>query len=107
LKFKVTQNQCEIHGFAGYFTAELYQSVFYSINPQTHTTGMHSWFPLYFPIKNPFMAYKDQEVSISIWRNHSSSAVWYEWAMQVTEGERTLYQSFIHNSMGKGYSIGL
>jgi protein arginine N-methyltransferase 5 len=107
LKFTVTQNQCEIHGFAGYFTAELYQSVFYSINPQTHTPGMHSWFPLYFPIKNPFMAYKDQEVSISIWRNHSSSAVWYEWSMQVTEGERTLHQSFIHNSMGKGYSIGL
>ena len=58
LQFIVEQEQTEIHGFAGYFTAELYQDVFYSTNPAQHTSGMHSWFPMYFPIKEPFVAYK-------------------------------------------------
>jgi len=69
---------------------------------------MHSWFPLYFPIKNPFVAYKGQVITISIWRNHSASAVWYEWAMSVQESSgKYVHQTFIHNTKGKGYSIGL
>ena len=31
LSFDVKEECAEIHGFAGYFTAELYQDVFYSI----------------------------------------------------------------------------
>jgi protein arginine N-methyltransferase 5 len=69
--FKVLQNRCEIHGFGGYFTAELYQSVFYSIEPSKHTSGMHSWFPMFFPIKTPLLASKGQEIRIQIWRNNS------------------------------------
>lgn len=91
LDFTVTQEQSEFHGFAGYFTAELYQSIFYSINPATHTPGMHSWFPLYFPIKHPFIGYKGQTVSISIWRNNSPSAVWYEWSMRLKDGEKIIH----------------
>ena len=115
LAFTVQDVSCEIHGFAGYFTAELYQDIYYSINPATHTPGMHSWFPLYFPIKNPFIAYKGQRISISIWRNHNASAVWYEWAMsleQLMPGDdpnnyQLIHQTFIHNAKGRGYSIGL
>ena len=99
--------QSEIHGFAGYFTAELYKDIFYSINPVTHTPGMHSWFPLYFPVKNPIKVNKGQVVTLALWRNHSSSAVWYEWSIRVTDGPRIIHQSHIHNSKGKGYSIGL
>lgn len=33
VSFTVEQEQCEIHGFGGYFTAELYQDVLYSTNP--------------------------------------------------------------------------
>ena len=58
LAFTVEAEQTEIHGFAGYFTAELYQDIFYSTNPETHTPNMHSWFPIYFPIKEPFIAFK-------------------------------------------------
>ena len=70
---------------------------------------MHSWFPLYFPIKDPFVAYLGQEVTISIWRNSSATAVWYEWAVSVYDPktESLVHQSFIHNAKGKGYSIGL
>lgn len=67
--FVCQQEQSEIHGFAGYFTAELYQDIFYSIEPSVHTPNMHSWFPMYFPVKNPFIVYKGQKVAIHIWRN--------------------------------------
>jgi len=62
--FTVRENKAELHGFAGYFTAELYQSIFYSTEPSKHTPGMHSWFPMYFPIKTPLMVSKGQEVRI-------------------------------------------
>lgn len=68
---------------------------------------MHSWFPLYFPIEIPFKVLKGQSVGIQIWRNHSASAVWYEWSMHVKDGYKLLYQTKIHNSSGKGYKIGL
>jgi len=71
ISFTCEEEQSEIHGFAGYFTAELYKEVYYSIEPVAHTPGMHSWFPLYFPIRNPFMARKGQKVEISLWRNNS------------------------------------
>ena len=107
--FTVTQDQAEIHGFGGYFTAELYQDIFYSTNPSQHTPGMHSWFPMYFPIKNPFLAFKGQEVHISIWRNNSHAKVWYEWSMTLYDPvtKRQIYTSHIHNINGRGFSIGL
>lgn len=33
-----------LHGFAGYFDAQLYKDVHISINPPTFSTGMFSWF---------------------------------------------------------------
>lgn len=40
-----------MHGFAGYFESQLYKDVMISIHPETHSPGMFSWFPIYFPIK--------------------------------------------------------
>ena len=40
-----------LHGFAGYFETVLYKDVTLSINPATHSPGMFSWFPIFFPIK--------------------------------------------------------
>lgn len=40
-----------VHGFAGYFDARLYGDVHISIHPATHSPGMFSWFPLYFPLR--------------------------------------------------------
>lgn len=98
-----------MHGFSGYFTAELYQDVFYSILPAKHTPGMHSWFPMYFPIKTPLVVSKGQEVEIQIWRNNTQSKVWYEWAMAVYEPRtrKLVQRTHVHNSNGRGYSIGL
>ncbi len=38
-----------IHGYAGYFQSTLYDDVELSILPSSHTPGMFSWFPIYFP----------------------------------------------------------
>ena len=40
-------------GFAGYFDATLYGDVHLSIYPPTHTPGMFSWFPIFFPLVQP------------------------------------------------------
>jgi protein arginine N-methyltransferase 5 len=42
-----------LHGFAGYFDAQLYKDVHLSIFPPTHTPNMFSWFPIYFPLRTP------------------------------------------------------
>jgi protein arginine N-methyltransferase 5 len=59
LNFTCKEEQSEIHGFGGYFTAELYKDVVYSTHPQTHTPGMHSWFPMFFPIREPMFVKKN------------------------------------------------
>jgi len=109
VSFVVQHEVSEFHGFAGYFDAHIYQEVFYSTNTDTHTPGMHSWFPLYFPIKHPVTAYKGQEVRISMWRCVSTSKVWYEWSFEVYDPvtKREVYTSYIHNVDGKGHAIGL
>jgi hypothetical protein len=38
-------------GFAGYFDSQLYGNVYLSIYPPTHSPGMFSWFPIYFPLR--------------------------------------------------------
>lgn len=48
LKFEV-QLDCVLTGIAGYFECVLYNDILLSINPETHTMGMPSWFPMYFP----------------------------------------------------------
>lgn len=44
------QNDCVLHGVGGYFDTVLYKDIILSINPLTHTAGMFSWFPMFFPM---------------------------------------------------------
>ncbi|KAJ3095302.1 Protein arginine N-methyltransferase 5 [Phlyctochytrium planicorne] len=69
-----------IHGIAGYFDAILYKDVTLSIHPQTHSPGMFSWFPLFFPLKTPTFAKKGDLIELHFWRLTDSRKVWYEWA---------------------------
>ena len=90
-----------VHGFGGYFECVLYKDVIMSINPRTHSPGMFSWFPIYFPISTPFYVSEGDVVELHLWRRASSTKVWYEWAFaspDVTE---------IHNPGGRSYWIGL
>lgn len=49
LKFISPQN-CLLTGFLGFFETVLYKDIMLSINPQTHSTNMVSWFPIVFPL---------------------------------------------------------
>eukprot|EP01117_Protostelium_nocturnum_P013830 TRINITY_DN5206_c0_g1_i2.p1 TRINITY_DN5206_c0_g1~~TRINITY_DN5206_c0_g1_i2.p1 ORF type:complete len:626 (+),score=226.31 TRINITY_DN5206_c0_g1_i2:52-1929(+) len=51
----LSKESATIHGLAGYFDSHLYGTVHMSINPATFSTGMFSWFPLYFPLRVSLM----------------------------------------------------
>eukprot|EP00892_Ulva_mutabilis_P000061 jgi/Ulvmu1/10055/UM006_0002.1 len=90
-----------IHGFAGYFEAELYKNVRISTVPSAHTPDMHSWFPIFFPLAQPLRLDVDASVALSMWRVASASKVWYEWALVEPSASK------IHNSGGSAYAIKL
>jgi len=89
-----------VHGFAGYFHCELYDGLSVSINPETYSEGMFSWFPIYFPLRVPVAAKRDQLLKSHWWRCQNSKKVWYEWA--VSEPSR----GPVHNPGGRSYYIG-
>ena len=90
-----------VHGFAGYFDATLAGDVHISILPATHTAAMASWFPLFFPLREPVYARAGDVVEVRMWRCVSAAKVWYEWA--VTAPAITP----IHNPGGRSYYVGL
>lgn len=92
---------CVVHGFVGYFDATLYGSIQLSTLPATHTPGMHSWFPIFFPLREPVRADRGQRVALAMWRRGDARKVWYEWGL--VQPRVTLLQ----NLRGKNYHVGL
>jgi len=90
-----------MHGFAGYFESRLYKDVMISINPATHSPGMFSWFPIYFPIQSPIYVPAGGKVEAHIWRKSDGKKVWYEWCVT------SPVTSPMHNVNGSSYYIGL
>ena len=90
-----------LHGFAGYFDAKLYRDVHISIHPDTHSKDMFSWFPMFFPIKEPLLLRKGDKIILDFWRVIDDTKVWYEWALSKPAPQP------IHNSRGVTYWIGL
>ncbi|KAF9476682.1 shk1 kinase-binding protein 1 [Pholiota conissans] len=71
-----------LHGLAGYFEAILYGNIGLSIHPQRKdqvSKDMLSWFPLFFPFKEPLYLPSNSELQVSIWRLTNDRQVWYEW----------------------------
>ncbi|KIJ12820.1 hypothetical protein PAXINDRAFT_117778 [Paxillus involutus ATCC 200175] len=71
-----------MHGLAGYFEAVLYGDVGLSIHPhhKDHISkDMLSWFPLFFPFRDPLYLPSNSELQVSIWRLTNDRQVWYEW----------------------------
>jgi len=90
-----------IHGFGGYFECTLYKDVMISILPETHSSGMFSWFPIMFPIVQPAELKKGNNLKLHFWRLVSKHNVWYEW--NISEP----FISPVHNPNGRSYQIGL
>jgi protein arginine N-methyltransferase 5 len=85
------------HGLGGYFETVLYASsdidestelpvsVELSTNPVTmdkKSKDMISWFPIFFPLKNPVSFPDGAEVKVSMWRCTDDRKVWYEWCVE-------------------------
>ncbi|KAL0954806.1 hypothetical protein HGRIS_003752 [Hohenbuehelia grisea] len=71
-----------LHGFAGYFEAVLYGNIGLSIHAERKDSiskDMLSWFPLFFPLKEPLYLPSNSELHVSIWRLTDERKVWYEW----------------------------
>jgi protein arginine N-methyltransferase 5 len=92
----------ELHGFAGYFEAELYPGVLLSTHPPTHTPSMFSWFPIFFPLREPVLLPRGAGVAARVWRCVAAHKVWYEWAALGPGGAGP-----VHNPGGRSYWVGL
>ncbi|SNX82435.1 related to protein arginine N-methyltransferase [Melanopsichium pennsylvanicum] len=69
------------HGLAGYFEAHLYDNVTLSIHPDPvrGSKDMLSWFPIYFPFREPIYLPGGSELDLHMWRMTDGDRVWYEW----------------------------
>ena len=108
-----------IHGFLGSFHSVLYESPpnkqsdgerisVISIAPHSFSVGMFSWFPLYFPLKQPLCAPVGSTVNCSVWRRSDGGRVWYEWCAEVIGSNGNIWStSSIHNPGGRSYHVRL
>mmetsp|Transcript_7612 Transcript_7612/g.11430 ORF Transcript_7612/g.11430 Transcript_7612/m.11430 type:complete len:631 (+) Transcript_7612:108-2000(+) len=115
-----TNSQIDLvtHGLAGYFEATLYSDITISIHPDSHSPGMFSWFPLFFPFATPIYLNGDcggEEkgqnsnnkfssghhliVDLERCSDSTGSRIWYEWCVL----EPTLLP--IQNSNGRSSSM--
>lgn len=99
LNFQVNDD-LTIHGFAGWFTCQLYQDVNISNSPYNPKKEVESWFQIFIPIKKPIFVKKGDSIKLWFSRRTDESRVWYEWS--VLEPELMPIQ----NSLGRSYSIG-
>ncbi|XWS70630.1 hypothetical protein CRYUN_Cryun03dG0063200 [Craigia yunnanensis] len=90
-----------VHGFAGYFDATLYKDVHLGIEPSMATPNMFSWFPIFFPLRQPIHVQPGSPLEVNFWRCCGSTKVWYEWCVT------SPWPSPIHNSNGRSYWVGL
>jgi protein arginine N-methyltransferase 5 len=142
-----------IHGFLGTFTADLFDEAHPSVRslmgissnapasqkptqistaPGNFSKEMCSWFPLYFPLREPLPVPAGATVGVSIWRrtdsatgytqpalvngsgsNNSAAAlssqsrVWYEWAAKVHRSGEVFSMTPIHNPNGRSYHVSM
>ncbi|RAO69959.1 uncharacterized protein BHQ10_005971 [Talaromyces amestolkiae] len=72
------QNRGVCHGLAGYFETVLYGDIELSTNPVTmdaKSSGMISWFPIYFPLKTPLYVPDNGEVVVTMYRQTDNRKV--------------------------------
>lgn len=89
-----------LHGFAGYFECSLYKDVSLNIHPPTHTPNMFSWFPIFFPLREPVYVPAGSPIELSMWRCCAAHKVWYEWGLTGP------VPGPLHNVGGRSYYVG-
>lgn len=86
-------------------------SVCLSTNPLTMpalSPDMMSWFPLFFPLKQPVWFPDESECVVNLWRREDGRKVWYEWMVEawirVADGKKMVKVggSEVHSSEKEG-----
>ncbi len=81
-----------------------WEDITISIDPLTESKEMISWFPIYFPFRQPLHLKKGQEVLVDMWRKISGRGqgdkVWYEWAVK-----KPFTGQGVHNIGGRSYAM--
>jgi protein arginine N-methyltransferase 5 len=107
-----------VHGFLGSFEAILYRPldikvspIMISTAPSSFSTGMFSWFPLLFPLKEPIHLPPSAGLRMNMWRRTEGSRVWYEWCAEIVQNmggySATVSRMSIHNPNGRSYHVSL
>lgn len=102
-----------LHGLLGFFTAVLYASPHgngyceLSIAPHRFSENMFSWFPLYFPIREPLHVPAGSNLSVKMWRKTAEGKVWYEWCAQVHRKGEIIATTPIHNPNGRSSNVSM
>lgn len=90
-----------INGFMGYFTCHLYKDITLSTHPSHRTTGLYSWYPMFFPLKlSGEFTGSPQKITLTFWRNNRHRKMWYEWQTTVTCSTGQPIKSPVVNSEG-------
>lgn len=109
----VNNHGITVHGFLGTFDSILYSSpregVSYNISiaPSNFSVGMFSWFPLYFPIKEPLYIPFQATLRTAFWRKTDATRVWYEWCAEVVLGHEIICVTPVHNPNGRSCFVRL
>lgn len=105
-----TAGAVTLHGLIGSFTATLYAGsaqVEISIAPHKFSDNMFSWFPIYFPIREPLHVPAGSTVTVKMWRKTSGDRVWYEWCMRVYRKGEIIATTPIHNPNGRSSHVSM
>lgn len=95
----VTEMDCVVHGFAGYFNCELEDGLTLSTIPGSQCEGTITWFSMFFPLREPMCLPRSQHLQTHWWRLHDERKVWYEWAVSKPTVQP------IHNPGGRSFSV--
>jgi protein arginine N-methyltransferase 5 len=109
-----------IHGFLGTFSCVLYRSLRDSqisticTAPNLFTSGMFSWFPLFFPLRESMLVPVNSTIACNIWRRTETETsadrgrVWYEWCADVRKKDgKIISSSVLHNPNGRSSHVRL
>ena len=100
-----------LHGLLGSFTAVLYARgdvvCDISIAPHRFSKNMFSWFPIYFPFREPLCVPAKSNVSVSMWRKTADGKVWYEWFAKVHRKGEVIDMTPIHNPNGRSSYVSM
>uniref|UniRef100_A0A7S4AFU0 Protein arginine N-methyltransferase n=1 Tax=Pseudo-nitzschia australis TaxID=44445 RepID=A0A7S4AFU0_9STRA len=117
-----------IHGLLGSFTAVLFANGKHgaatesssssssssplspcqiSIAPHEFSEGMFSWFPIYFPFREPLRVPAGSNVSVKMWRKTKDTRVWFEWCATVHRDGEIIETTPIHNPSGRSSYVSM